>query len=264
MALIEPQKSAIRRHLRYGNIGLSINQAGGGTMGANAGWRYFSEWGDLEVRMNSLTPVDEATVTGQPYGLIVLQGLDPDPGDRLVLEFSAPAISPSRTVIIPAAGETRSQFALKVAAACAQDPILNAARIMALAPDGTKRPGIQNPVTEVQFVSPTAFSLSLVSQTGKLGASVVANGSTQTDVYQIIGGTNIYGFLPICSLLWAQIGQASDRMGVDKADVFFARKTEYKERRHAWKQAVDDMADFLVARVNPQPLNGLHSNIGML
>ena len=264
MALTEREKSAIRRHLKYGNIGLSVNAAGGGSLGANASLRYFSEWGELESRMNSLSPIDEATLTGNYCGLIVFQGLDPDSGNQIVLHFSGDDLSSEQNITVVAAGETRDQFALKVAAACAQNSVLNAARIIALAPDGRKRSGIQNPITEVQLVAKTAFNISITSQTGKLGGSVVENGTVQTDVYQTINDVNIYGFLPICNALYGLIGTASDRMGVDKADVFTARKSEYKERRYAWKQAVDDMADFLVSKVNPNALNGVSSNLGSL
>lgn len=264
MALTEIQKSAIRRHLRYGNIGLSVNSAGGGSLGANAGWRYFGEWGELENRMISLTPVDEATLTGKPFGLLVFQGLDPGIGDQLTLHFSGDALSSAQTIVVTAAGESRDEFAHKVAAACSRNAVLNAARVIAFATSSTNRNQIINQITEVQFVSDAGFTVSITAQTGNLGVSVAEDGTAKTDAYQIISKTNVYGFLPICNTLYGLTGKANDRMGVDKADVFTARKTESKERRHSWKQAVDDMADFLVARVNPNPLNGVRSNIGSL
>ncbi len=265
MALLEPQKSSIRRHLQYGNIGLSYNAAGGGSLGANAGFRYFNEWGDLEIRMDSLQPVDEACITGLPYGVMMFQGPDPNPGDELVFTIAGGGLSSTQTITVTAVeGQDRNDFCAAAQIAVAQNIAVNAAGIMSFAPIAAKSDtGIIKPVSELQFVARSSFTLAITSQTGNVAANIPFN-NQQMDVMQTISGTNVYGFLAICNALYALIGTANDLMAVDKADVFTARPTEYRDRRHSWKRAVDDMADFLVARVNPQPSHGFRSNVGSL
>lgn len=265
MALTQQEKSAIRRHLRYGNIGLATTAAGGGSLGANAGWRFFGEWGALEARMDSLTPIDEATVVGSPFASLIIQGIDPNPGDQLVIQFSGDLLSSPVSVSATASDQDdRNSFALKLAAACAQNAALNAAKFVALMPGNGGKSSVQNPLTEIEFKAPSIFLLSIQNMTGNVAASVDADGSTLPDVYQVLNGQTIRGFLPICNAAYGLIGTASDRMAVDKADVFTARKKELWERRAFYKMMVDDMADFLVAQVNPTPLNGGRSNVGSL
>lgn len=261
MALTDQHKSSIRRHLKYGNIGISASAAGGGSLGASSGLRLFREWGELESRMDNITPIDEATLLGISYGLLIIQGLKPNSGDQLVLQISGGGLSSPQTITTTAAGETRDEFAMRVASRVAQNPLVNAARICAIAPSES---GSVRQISQVQFSAPSPFLITIVSQTGNLGASLQADGTNKTDVYQTIDEVDYYGYLPLCNKLYSLIGTANDRMGVNKADVFTARKSEYQDRRLVYKHMIDEMADYLVARVNPDAFSSRPMNQGNL
>lgn len=249
MALTEQHKSSIRRHLGYRNIGIS-----GGVLGANSGGRFMMENAQLETRLKSLIPIDEAAITGLPYSVIVLNGTNPNSGDQIVLQISGGGLSVAQTITaIASAGQTKQSFAFEIANACARDPEIAAAMIQVRS--------IPSDFPEIQFVARSAFSIAITSQTGNTGASVSANGA-KTDIYQTIDESDVYGLLPICNKLYSLIGTANDRMGVAKADVFTARRSEYRDRRAAYDQAVLELAQFIVA-----PLAAGHgqiSNLGIL
>jgi hypothetical protein len=261
--LTDQEKSSLRRHLKYGALGLSQGLIGGGTLGANTSWRAIFEWGDLESRLDYLAPVDEATLTGRPYGLLVFQGLDPNPGDQLVLRLSGGGISTPQDITVTAVNETRDGFAQKVGVAISRNVAVNAARIDAKATQSPGRTGIIRPISQLQFVGNLPFQIQILSSTGNIGVNLTADGSALTDVYQTIKKADIHGYLPLCNKLYALIGTATDRMGVDKADVFTARKKEYAERQAAYIQVINEMADFLHVQVNRE-VNGRSSNQGYM
>ena len=264
MALTHQQKADIRRHLGYGNIGLSVNNAGGGSLGANASWRYFGEWGELEIRLDSLAPLDEASLTGYATGSLVLQGPDPEDGDALSIRLSGGLLTAPVTISKTVAGQKRADFGLSIAAACAQNPALAAARIVALMPYSGGRSGVINPLTEIGFVSPEPFLLEIVSQSGLIGASIFADGSVMPNPQASFNEQTYYGFLPICNALHGLCASVSDRLFMSKADVFVARPQERKERRALYYEWCNDMADFLVAQMNPERSAGRSSNLGSL
>lgn len=259
MPLSDSQKSSIRRHLKYGNIGLSVETPGYGTLGSNAGFYRRGESVHLESRMNDLQPCDEAAITGAPYAVLAFRGYDPQDGDQITVQFTGGGLSSPVNVSLTAAGQKRADMAAALALKCSQTSMLNAAGIFAMAAGRQNDP---YPQSDVQFIALSSFNVSITSQTGKIGAVVLEN-NAKTDVQQVIDEVTYYGYLPICNVLYSLIGSASDRMGTAKADVFTARKSEAKDRRAFYLEFVQDMATFLVADLNPHARGG-PSNHGRL
>ena len=250
MALKETEKTAIRRHLKYGSLGLRKDNVGGGTLSVGLGPWFFENWTELEIRMDSLSPIEEAQLNGLPYGLVSLQGPDPAAEASLTLQFTGSLFNaPENVTFTSAAAMSRIEFGLSVARTCAENVNLNSAGIQSVMPYGTVS-GVANQLSEIQFVAQTPFNIAVTAFTG-IGAYVFANGSVFPDVQSLINEVTIYGYIPICNKLYSLIGSSSDLMSVDKADVFTARKSERKERKAIYIEHVKDMADFLVNKMNP-------------
>jgi hypothetical protein len=267
MPLTQTQRQEIRWHLEYGSVQLSVAVPGGGLLGANAGLWNFDSWNEIETRMNSLTPPVVSMITGYPIGSFIVQG-EPNPGDTLAIQFSGGNLQAPITITQTAiAGQNRTMFALALSAAVSQNITLANAGIQPFFAysqqdlfGGNTLENAENILTEVQFVSPVAFNLSIVSASGDVGASITANGAVLPNPQTTLNTVSYAGFLPILNALYGLIYTSSDRLAVDKADVFTARKTEVKERRQLYGMCLDDLANLLMVPRNPQAPAGRRSN----
>lgn len=250
MALQPLEKSAIRQHLKYGNIGMRRDKPGAVAPAEGFGPWFFENWTELEIRMDSLQPIDEAQLTGNPVGLVSLQGPDPAAEATLTLQFASPLLAEPVQVTYTAPNPMqREDFGLQFAAACAQNISLASAGIYSVMPHGILNM-LQNELSQIQYTAKQAFTISVVAMSG-IGVTIAADGSQMPFIQSVIDDQTYYGFLPILNRLYSLIGSSSDRLGIDKADVFVARKSEGRERRRLYIEHVQDMATFLVSKLNP-------------
>lgn len=257
MGLSALQKSQIRRHLKYGNVGFSSASAGGGggTLGTNQSLWSSSYNGLLEVKMNSLQPCDEATLIGKAFGSIQFIGLPPENGDSVSIMFSnfedvTPLSSPYTMTVtcgVDQAGDL-SKFALLVASQISRDTTLAAAGFKALTPYG---PGsnVLDPVAEIGIVNRKAFNLQATA-TGAFAAAIEDTGNEAPEPVAEVGkqaGVPIVvrGYLPLLNYLYGAIASSTRRLGTRKADVFEARVDEIDQRMRLYDLFRRDMATFL-------------------
>jgi hypothetical protein len=256
MPLTEIQKSQIRYHLEYPNIGLATDGNGGGTLGSNVSF-FFNEYQSiLEARMNSMQPTDEAVVTGYAYGVLALEGLDPNSGDILTLTVSGGTLSgPQSLVATAVTGSTKANMAAQLASAIARSAPLSSAGFAVLTPYG---PGseVVDPEVILSLTSPVPFVMS-VTFTGAIAATVVNPGSQLGGPQATVGknqGTPIVlnGLLPILNYLDGAVAGTTVRQGVRKADVFTAAPNELEQREKLYRRWQNRLATFFAVPVNPK------------
>jgi hypothetical protein len=135
---------------------------------------------------------------------------------------------------------------MSLAAAIANNTVLQAAGVIALAPYGTG-PYAMNavPVPEVAIKAPSNFSISGVGS-GVVVPQITATGIQLPPSTTLDGGTTtIYGYLPILDGLESAYGSTSDNLDTAKADVWTARSNEAGQRRSLYENHCQLMADFL-------------------
>jgi hypothetical protein len=264
MPLTALQKSQVRRHLKYPNIGFSAAsaQGGGGTLGTNQSWLATADYGLLELKMNSLQPCDEATLIGKAFGSINLLGLLPNEGDTVTLTFAnlpgalGPlSSSPYVLEVTCGAAEAGSLnlFGLQIALAISQDTTLAPAGFQALTPYG---PGsdVLNSMVEIGITNDQTFNL-IAATTGTFSAGVMDNGNVMPDPTVQVGKTAgvpiiVNGYLPLLNYLYSAIATATTRQGVLQADVFKARQDEVPARKGLYKFYQSELANFLDVPIN--------------
>lgn len=258
MALTLATKSAVRRHLGYPVIGLARTGVnGGGTlMSAGAGMRYHQTWGALEFRLNNLNPDEEARLTGQAFGAVMLAGLLPNQGDTLSVTFSGGNIASQQTVTVTAGPpqngvDGRLTLLLTLAQAVSTNAVLMNAPVIALAPYGTGLYALSEvPLPECGFEAVFAFSISATG-TGNVAPAITADGSLLPPVSQLDGINSTYGYVPILDSLEGAFLSSGQNMDTSAADVWKARHSEQAQRQSLYRNWQMSMADFLGVRINP-------------
>lgn len=270
MPLTSQQKSEIRRHLKYPNVGFSSlsPQGGGGTLGSNMSHLASSSFGLLESKMDSLQPCDEATLAGKAFASILLLGNPPANGNTITLTFSnlvgssGPlASSPIQKLITCGAGQAGSMasFALHIAVAISQDATLASAGFQASTPIGPSS-NVINPAYEIGITNSSPFVV-IAAVSGSYGAQVTSNGSSLPEPSVQVGksgGIPVIknGFLPLLNFLYGAIGTATTRQGTKQADVFKARQDEVAARKDLYEFYQRELSNFLDVPINPNPRGG--------
>ena len=275
MPLTAIQKSQIRRHLKYENVGFAASspQGGGGTLGTNESYQATSYYGKLEIKMNSLQPCDEATLVGKAYASFNILGFPPNQGDEAILTFanlagaSGPLPSSPYSITVACNEESAGDqglFALQIALAISKDTTLASTGFQALAPYG---PGseVLNPMTEIGITNQQTFSLaSSVSGGAAFSCGVMDNGNVLPDPAVQVGSSAgipiiVNGYLPLLNYLYGAIGTATTRQGTLQADVFKARQDEVPARKKLYEFYQHDLASFLAVPLNPLAAGGKRS-----
>jgi len=256
MALTIAEKSSCRRHLKYPVVGnYSISPAGAAFAQGSIGYRFFQAYGALEYRLNNMNPDEEARIVGAPYGAVALIGPQPNQGDTVSVTLSGGAIASPQTVIVTAGPpipntDMRLPLILAIAAGINGNPVLQTAKIYALAPYGTG-PFANNavPIPEVgiraaagvanQFTVATSF-------TGACPPTITATGTLLPPTTSLDGGnTTLYGYLPILDALEGAYWSTSDNLDTAKADVWTSRSNEAGQRRSLYENTVALLSDFI-------------------
>jgi hypothetical protein len=261
MALTLAQKSAIRRHLKYGVVGNYVVSPGGAQFAqGSVGYRFFQAYGALEYRMNNMNPDEEARIVGAPYGAVSLVGPTPNQGDTASITLSGGSIASPQTVTAtvgpPTSGNVPAlTVALTLASLINQNAVLQAAKIYALAPYGTG-PWAANavPVPELGFRGPAgsaAFTVA-VSGSGLLYPSITADGSLLPPGPTSLDGGNtvLWGYIPILDALEAAYWTTSDNLDTSKTVEWSPRSNEAGQRRSLYENTVALLSDFLGIPVN--------------
>lgn len=247
MALDDVIKSDVRRHLGYPAIGLYRSSVTGMTLADGAaGYRYFTGYGQLEWRMNNLMPDEEARINGNAFGSVAITGT-PQNGDVIQITISgAGLVNPvtfSTTVVGLVANpqndpNVNNQNQLIVTqliliAASGQSALVQAGFLF-VAPYGAG-PFAQrfypNPI--ITFQNPAGFTI-VVTGPANEGLQIRASGKPLAPFYTQNAGSptasTFYGFIPILNQLEAAQAGTSDNLDTIRADVWYARSTEIKER----------------------------------
>lgn len=272
MPLTALQKSQVRRHLKYPNIGFSaVNpQGGGGTLGTNQSAYATASFGLLELKMNSLQPCDEATLIGKAFGSINLLGFTPNSGDTVTLVFSnltgitgplPSGSNPYTKIVTCGSAEVGSLnlFGLEIALAISQDTVLASAGFQALTPYG---PGsdVLNPMIEIGITNIQTFNLTAAAS-GAFSAGIMDNGNVMPDPTVQVGKSAgvpviVNGYLPLLNYLYGAIATATTRQGTLQADVFKARQDEVPARRKLYEFYQHELANFIDVPINPLAKGG--------
>ena len=264
MPLTALQKSQIRRHLKYPNVGFAAlsGQGGGGTLGTNESMYALATFGMLELKMNTLQPCDEATLVGKAFASLGLLGFPPNAGDSVTVTFTnllgalGPlTVSPHALTVTCSAANAGSQnlFALQIAYAISTDTTLAVAGFQALTPYG---PGsnVLNPLVEIGITNTTPFIMTATAS-GAFAAQVENDGSVLPEPTVQVGknmGVPIIknGYLPLLNYLYAAIATATTRLGTLKADVFSARQDEVAARRGLYEFYQRELSNFIDIPLN--------------
>ena len=243
MALTISQKSTLRRHLGYPVVGLPVlNPAGGSFYDGAVGYRWNQAYAFLEYRMQTLNPDEEARLTGNAYGSVLVQG-NTQVGDTVSITLSGGGlVTPITLTYTATSQDTALTIAFEIGNLVNQNATLVGNGFYGLAPYGTGpfnyRPNLA-PLSEVTVQNSVAFVLSATS-TGSTSAAVTTDGSqlhpsaVMSDPLSNIR-TRYWGYLNILNALESAVGSASDDLDTLKADVWSARPDEIAQRERLYK-----------------------------
>jgi hypothetical protein len=243
MPLTLTQKSSARRHLGFPVTGLPVlNPAGGSFYDGAVGYRWNQSYAFLEWKLQTLNPDEEARITGNAYGSVLVQG-NTQSGDTVSITLSG-GILTSPIVLTYTAGsqDTALTIAFGLGNLVNQNATLVAAGFYALAPYGTGpynyRPNLA-PLSEVCVQNVTPFVLAATSS-GSTSAAVTTNGArlfpsiVLSDPLSNIR-TQYWGYLGILDVLEMALASSSDDLDTNKADVWTARHDEIQQREMLYK-----------------------------
>jgi len=231
----EDQKIDVRRFLGYpvgGNP--PISPAGAGhLLGGLNGYRFFQASGTLEFKMNNLQPLEEAKITGQSTGVVrVLSGPDPTKavgsGLDLALTLLIDDIAVDTIMLTTSSVDTVMSIGTLFANGVLASSLLQAESFQALAP--TSLPAA--PFIGLQIMCPRDFTIQTAGSDPVILAVSPGSGLFTNPKVTFEEEGEFHGFLPILTILENKmIGQVSDNLDTDKADVWTARKSEPEDRQ---------------------------------
>lgn len=247
MALSDITKVKIRDHLGYGVAGLpSISPVGGSTAIGQIGYRFFKAYGQLEYRLNNMSPNEEAMLTGAAVGAVGILGV-PTAGDVFRLFVSGGGLStPSEILVTAQAGNQNFNIAAALANGVNADDGCQLAMIRGVGLYGTGpfSPNTTVPLPEVAIFAPETFQLT-VRFTSSASAQITNQGSMIGPQASIDGQTLLTGYVPICDALKGAIASASQNFDTAQADVWKGRSSELALRISAYEAFRRQMQSFL-------------------
>lgn len=102
MPLTEEEKGDVRRHLGYPIAGLpTLSPSGGTLMSGSIGYRFTQAYGQMEYRLNSLQPHEEARLMGRYVAALQVAGT-PNVGDTITVIISGGGLSSPVTLVATA------------------------------------------------------------------------------------------------------------------------------------------------------------------
>ena len=253
MALTIAQKSSMTRHLGYPIVGLPVlNPAGGSFYDGSVGYRWNQSFAFLLWKQQTLNPDEEARLTGNAYGSVLVQG-STQSGDVVSITLSGASLSTPQTVTYTASAQDSAlTIAFGLGTLVNQNSTLANAGFVALAPYGTGpynyRPNLA-PLSEVAIQNAAAFTMS-VSSSGATSVALTANGVklfpsiVLSDPLTNIR-TQYWGYLNILDVLEMAVASASDDLDTTKADVWTARQDEVAQRETLYKNWRYRLSKFL-------------------
>jgi hypothetical protein len=256
MSLGDAVKIHIRRHLMYPMAGLpSASAAGNSLMISDFGFQFNSLYPAMEERMDTMSPGEEAVVTGKAYGAIALSGLVPTAGNQVTLVFTGGGLSAPETVVTTVvAGDTNLTFLARIVTAINQDLVLQAAGFSAVSPwSANIFQGANINFPEIAFLNPNPFTFTAAS-TGTTGIAVTGLGA-QLDPRVTVNSnplTIVGGYVPILNYLENAIGGATANADVAKAETFVHDAREIEKRIQLYEYWLQRLATMMGVRVwNP-------------
>lgn len=241
-------KAHIRRHLKFSMIGKPFQ----GDLGNSIyGMRSSPVVQDLEIRMGTMSPDEEAILLGKAYGAIAVQLVSP--GAVLTATITGGSLVSPVVVPVTALSTDDAQiFCARIAAAFAADATLVSAGFIALAPWGAGAL-TDNTVLypEMAVVNAVDFTLT-ISVTGTISAYVSSNGSRQDPSVLVVKrpATLIYGYLPLCNYFEGAIGGATRNLEISKAETAVFRGDEIEQRQGLYAYWCQRLAEFMGLQVN--------------
>lgn len=258
--LTNAEKDGIRRHLGYAALN---HGAGPSPYFASEMFQYSQSSNFLEQRLDQLTPITEARITGKVIGVIAFVGNTPAPGSVYSVSFTSVALFGDDTPVTVGPitveqDDTRAIVAGRLTEAIQLDSVLVSAGIFAGGPygPGLSQRDIVNP--EVEIFAPKAFTMSVttsgvalaISQQGAhvdpmvaFGGGASSGGYCSDPDSSVVYDPYTYGFIPILDKLHNLIGESSQRAHIASTEGF--RKTdEIKERRRIYdiyRKALKDL-----------------------
>jgi hypothetical protein len=258
-------KLDIRRHLK-------VPFAGYPTSGYYGGIRTVLTVGQLETYMTVLQAEEEASITGFPYGQIIING-QPQVGDTLSAFVNGGS---AITYAVQESDINQPLFNLQPIAPL-DSVSFNFANLINQQNTGIVAAGgfnsrASSPVTlpqqsQVTFTaSGPTFTLS-TSATG-LSVQVAANGQTvpSPSLQTLVAGATaqVSGYVPICNALEGQIGDSSSYLAtwMQSADVVKFRPDSVAARVQVYRFWCKQLGVALSVGANPAGSNGMGSDFG--
>ena len=245
MALSGPQKSDVRRHLGYPTTGQPLVGPGSQTFSApTAGWRYFKAFGQLENRLNSLPPFDEARLMGLAHGAIAFVGGPAAGGELFTITITSAVLGgPEAFIVTAQAGDTVAILTGRVAAAAALNTVLQSAGFTTTGFSGD----LELPLACV--VHPVPFTISIAQVASQVAATIVNQGAL-VEPFAIVDTSTIppttrYGYIPILNWLEGAHAGTTDNLDTTKADVWTARSDEQEARDKLYRSWQKKLSLFL-------------------
>lgn len=251
--LTEDQKSEIRRHLGYpaasrGHLPYTSLQT--------QLFHFDQASSFLEQRMDLLTPLDEAKVTGDVIGVLAFVGPEPSSGSTFTISITSSDLVSAISVgpITFVDGDTLEKMASKLSRAIAMDAALATARISGGGPYGPGLAGQDIPLPQVILKAPKVFTIAITAMTG-IGVVIQQQGQhVEPHADGITGGScggsfessssNVYGFLPILAKLDALILGSSGRAQIARSGDY-VRGDELNERIRLYNRYRKLLAEFM-------------------
>lgn len=242
MSLTLQNKVDIRRHL-------GVPAAGYPTSGYTGGIRTVQTTGQLEYYMNALQAEEEAVLTGNPYGQVLIFGT-PMAGDTLDLNVNGTDV----LYTVTSNDQNSKQPAPLQAVAYNAATALNQSNLGPTAAGGFNW-GATVPIQlpdKSQITVSNAATFALTAQaTGHIACEVIANGAVfpnpQLVVKNPITGAQetLYGWIQICNFLEGQVVSPNLSLRYIQADVVKFRPDETRARLQNYRWACQQMGNFL-------------------
>lgn len=257
--------SDVLRHLGYPVHGLYQNAPAGGALAfGDIGFRFFGAPGSLLYRLNQLSPVEEAKITGQATGAVFFTGLNPRTGDSMTITLNASnLLAPIVvTVIVPATGLGQrpwslAQVAAQIAQAFTLQPAFIAAGFYAIADYGVgpfSNAQVPVPVCSINAqVGVTTFTLTVTYTGTTVPQTYTTNCPPSPFIAFKSAGTlnKIYGYIPILNYLEGAYGGATIDLSLSRSNEVFLRMDELDVRDEQYNKYVDKFSYFIGIPRNP-------------
>ena len=242
----EYHKSRIRVHMGVPVLGVADT-------GFQLGYRYFTEAGTLEFRLNNLQPIEEANLTGVPISTIGVTGR-PAVNDTITATINGVPVTYTITPADVAQGASATTFIAQNLATSICQTGVGVSAAAAPGPTNMQLPYLVAavPLVILQGLGSNLFTASVAQSSTGLYTYVLDQPQYPTpNITFADDNTTCYGYIQILDYLESKVAQASDNFAVSQSDTVRLRADEMQARIRLYTYWRKRLSSYLGVPLNP-------------